>query len=299
MRLPRCGVDHNPKQEFFAREEPKQQITGVLILTVIVAGPMAAFVLFAIAFSQWIFGLIAALGLAFYAYQLIFAWRESRVGGVFADDQHIGRIDMGWTGERRKVYDRNAVNEVRIERGRLTVLGRDGSTLFASSMFSEKDMKQFADFVGEKVVEVAAPPARGLAVAAVETPQGVLPLSVRRAAGLLQAVGGVILGVAVINVPLRLAFLPESRWGFAFEVLGAFMVFGAVYLVLGIRLGRGLPRSREMAIAGSWLATGALLAAALYLTGNLTFTGVMALLFVPFAAVVTYWLRKLLLRRAR
>jgi hypothetical protein len=287
------------RAEFFAHEDWRQELTGAAVLLVIVAVPVGFFIVLAVYFSPLVWGALAGAGIAFYAYQLFEVWLSHRHGGVFADGLHVGKIDVAWLRVRRKVFDRKSVHEVRLTNGVLTVVGVDGKTLFSSGLLSAADRQRFADFVGGRVVEPEAPPPDPLAVAPVRTPEGVLPLSVRRAAGLLQVVGGLLVGLGVLNIPLRLPTLPESRWGFALELLGVLVAYGAIYLAFGIRLARGLPRSREMALYGTWVATAAALLA-LYLVSQFLPAAVMfAAIFLPICALVAYWLREPLPARAK
>src|SRR4029077_6712326 len=97
--LPPCGINHHPKEVFFAHWDPKAERTGVIVASVIAAVVLAVLVLLAVNVSVPIFGGIAVLGVALFGVQLVGAWREWRVGGVFADDLHVGKItSSSWTG---------------------------------------------------------------------------------------------------------------------------------------------------------------------------------------------------------
>lgn len=294
MNVPPCGFQHQPREQFFARYDPKQELSGAVILTALVAIPVGLSVLLSFAFRSPIPAAVGGgVGVVFLGFQFFELWRANGAAGIFADDLHVGKIDIAWGRVRRKVWDRKAVYEVRLDNGALTVVGVDGSTLFNSGFTSAADQQRFADFIGGKTV-VAPPPQQdvALAVPPVRTPEGILPLRVRRAAGLLQIVGGLMLGLGLVNIPLRLATIPEKQWPLVLELCGALIVYGAVNLVLGLRLARGLALSREVALIVNPVVTVALLAGLLVVSAFPPATAIFAVLFVPVSAVTVFWLRE-------
>jgi hypothetical protein len=294
--LPPCGIDHHPKEVFFAHWDPKTERTGVLIASVIAAIVLAVLVLLAMYVSVPIFGGIAALGVAWFGLQLVSAWRESRLGGVFADDLHVGKITTTSILGRfvRKVYERKSVLQSNIDGQKLTVVGVDGSTLFWTSLLAPKDIDRFVAFVGGRTV-VEEPPMQPDAIAAppVETPLGVLPVRVRRAAGIMQTIGGFMLVLGVINL-VRLPGLAAGMQIHLVELLAAMALYGGAIAWLGRRLARGRPNSRQAALIGGAIATVFLLAAEVVIYTGPTDLYLFAILDVGALAVyglVFYWLR--------
>ncbi len=255
--LPPCGINHHPNEVFFAHWDPKTERTGIVIGSVIAVAVLAVLVLLAISISVQIFGGIAALGIAWFGIQLLGAWREWHLGGVFADDLHVGKItSSSFTGRLvRKVYDRTSVLQCNVDAGTLTVVGVDGSTLFWTAALAPKDIDRFTAFVGRRTV-VEEPPVQQDAIAAppVATPLGVLPLLVRRAAGMMQTVGGLMLGLGVINL-VRLPGLSPAIRMHLLELLVSMALYGGAMVWLGLRLARGRPHSREAALIGGGAAT--------------------------------------------
>ena len=298
MTVPPCGFQHQPREQFFARYDPKQELSGAAILSFIVAIPVALSVLLSFELKSLVPAAIGGgLGAVFLGFQFFELWRANKSAGIFADDVHVGKIDIAWGRVRRKVWDRKAVYEVQLNNGALTVVGVDGSTLFSSGLTSAADQQRFADFIGGKTVVAPPPQDVALAVPPVRTPEGILPLRVRRAAGLLQIVGGLMLGLGVVNIPLRIATTPEKQWALILELCGTLIVYGAVNLVLGLRLARGLHRSREMALVVNPVVTVGLLVGILLASGFPPATAVFAVLFVPVSAVTVFWLREPLAAR--
>jgi len=149
--LPPCGIDHHPKEVFYAHWDPKTERTGITIASVIAVVVLAVLLVLAVNVSVPIFGAIAALGLAWFGIQLVGARREWSVGGVFADDLHVGKITTSsWTARLvRKVYERKSVLQCNVDdNGMLTVVGVDGSTLFWTGALARNDVKGFVTFVG-------------------------------------------------------------------------------------------------------------------------------------------------------
>ena len=112
---------------------------------------LAVLVLLMVYVSVPIFGGIAALGLAWFGFSALGTWREWLVGGVFADDLHVGKITSStWVGRLvRKVYERTSVLHCNVDdSGILTVVGVDGSTLFWTGALARKDVNGFVTFVG-------------------------------------------------------------------------------------------------------------------------------------------------------
>lgn len=297
--LPPCGIQHQPKEQFFAHYDRKKELSGVAILAVIVAIPVALFVFLAVAFSTIWWAAPAALGVLFFAEQLVELWRTGRDGGIYADDLHVAKIETSFLWFLRpKTYDRKSILEIRIAAGVLTVVGVDGSTLFYTGLISATDQQRFADFVGGRVVQEVPPPhADPLAVPPTKTPEGVLPLSYRRAAGLLLAIGGLLLGLGVVNAAIRIPSTPADRRALIVEVLVLLIVYGALYLGAGLLLARGLPGSREIAQYGGAAATVAVLVALWLFSGSLAAMAIFTVLFVPIYALVAYWLREPLPKR--
>jgi hypothetical protein len=295
--LPPCGIDHHPKEVFFAHWDRKTERTGVLIASVISAVVLAVLVLAMVYISVPIFGAIAALGLAWFGFSALGTWREWNVGGVFADDLHIGKITSStWVGRLvRKVYERTSVLQCNVDGQLLTVVGVDGSTLFWTGALAPTDIDRFVAFVGRPEV-VAERPVQPDPIAAppVATPLGVLPLRVRRAAGMMQTVGGLMLGLGVFNL-VRLPGLSADIRIHLLELLGAMALYGGAMLFLGWRLARGRPSSREAALIGGGLAT-----AFVFVLEFVVYTGptdlfLFATLDVVALAIygqVFYWLRK-------
>lgn len=292
--LPPCGIQHQPKEQFFAHFGRKQELNGAVILAVIVAIPVAIFVALAFLFSSIWWAIPAAVGVLFYGEQLVELWAGNRHGGIYADDLHVAKIETSFLWfVRPKTYDRKSILEIRLNSAVMTVVGVDGSTLFRSGLISDADRRRFADFVGAPVVEESRPPqADVLAVPPAKTPEGVLPLSYRIAAGFLQAVGGLLLGLGVVNAALRLPTTPADRRLLIVELLALLIVYGAFYLGAGLLLARGLRGSREIALYGGVTVTAAVLVALWLFSGSLAAVATFTVLFAPIYVLVAYWLRE-------
>jgi hypothetical protein len=291
--LPPCGIAHHPKEVLFVHWDPKAERTGTIIAFVIAVIVLAVLGALMYYVSVPIFGGIAALGLAWFGLNLFGEWRERRAGGVFADDLHVGKLTTSNGRWVRKVYARTSVLECNIAVGPiLTVVGVDGSTLFWTGALTPADIDRFVAFIGCKVNRETQPAqADPIAAAPIRTPIGVLPLRVRRAAGLLQAIGGLMLGLSLINIP-RMAGLSGQLRMQGLELLASFAVYGAVMVALGLGLARGRPHSRELALIGSGIATAFLLVASFVIYANPAATGVFAALAIPVYGLVFYWLRE-------
>ena len=291
--LPPCGIAHHPKDVLFVHWDPKAERTGTIIAFVIAVIVLAVLGALMYYVSVPIFGSIAALGLAWFGLNLFGEWRERRAGGVFADDLHVGKLTTSNGRWVRKVYDRSSVLECNIKVGpSLTVVGVDGSTLFWTGALSSADIDRFVAFLGCKVVR-EAPPVQPDPFAAppVRTPLGVLPLRIRRAAGLMQAAGGLMLGLGVINVPRFLGMSAGLRTQ-GLELLASFLIYGAVMTGLGLLLARGLPHSREAALVGGGVAAIFLPLASFVIYANPVVSAVFAALTVTAYGLVFYWLRE-------
>ena len=290
--LPPCGILHQPKELLYVHEDPRTVTTAIVVTSVVAAVLLAGLVALAVYISPPIFGGIAAVGLVFYSIQLVGQLREIRFGGLFADDLHVGKVATDWLGRfERKVFDRTAVLEVTVETGKISVVGVDGSTLFWTSLLSASEMNRYADFLGVRVVRDVAPAPDGIAVPPVQTRIGVLPLPVRRAAGIMQAIGGLCVGLGLLNL-VRIPGTPADRLGGLLLLLGALCVYGGILYVLGLMLARGRPHSRELAVFGGGAATAGFLASWFVATGNPMVVAVMAVLMVPVYLLSLYWLRK-------
>jgi hypothetical protein len=291
--LPPCGIAHHPKEVFFAHWDPKVERTGAIILFVITVIALAVLGALMYYVSVPIFGGIAVLGLAWLGLNLFGEWRERRAGGVFADDLHVGKLTTSNGRWVRKVYDRSSVLECNIKVGpTLTVVGVDGSTLFWTGALSAADVDRFVAFVGCKVTREAAPAQPDpIASAPIRTPLGVLPLRVRRAAGLMQAVGGLMVGLSLINIP-RFVGLPADRRLQGLELLTSFALYGAAMVWFGLQLARGRPRSRDAALVGGAIATVLLPVVSFVIYTNPALSAVLAALVLPVYGLVFYWLRE-------
>lgn len=292
--LPPCGIQHQPREEFFAHEDPSLVRLGLIIVSTIAAVVLGGLVLLAVFISPPVFGVIAALVLAWYLVQLFGQRREMSVGGLYADDLHVAKIATGFVAEfHRAVYDRSDVREVQMASLSITLVGVDGSNLFMSGSVSRADRDRFAAFLGVPVTSDTSPAQPdAIATAPVRTPSGVLPLRVRRAAGLFQAVGGVMLGLGVLNIPLRLPTQPVAERGLLLGVLGAVAVYGAVLLVLGLLLARGRAHAREIALVGAGAAGVAMPVAIFVATENPVAAGIFAAIAIGIYALAFYWLRE-------
>jgi hypothetical protein len=295
--LPPCGIDHHPKEVFFAHWDPKAERTGTVIAFVIAAVVLAVLVLLAMNISVPIFGGIAALGLTWFGLQLVGQRREMRAGGVFADDLHVGKITTSNVIARlvRKVYDRSSVLQCNVDGLQLTVVGVDGSTLFWTGGLAPKDIDRFVAFVGRPEV-VAEHPVQPDAIAAppLVTPLGVLPLNVRRAAGVMQTLGGLMLALGVFNL-IKLPGLSPVLRMHLLEVLAAMVLYGGAMVWLGWRLARGRPNGREAALIGGGIATVLLFVAeVVFYTGpfDLPLFAILDVVALAIYGLVFYWLRK-------
>jgi hypothetical protein len=296
--LPPCGIDHHPKEVFFAHWDRKTERTGVLIASVISAVVLAILVLLMVYVSVPIFGAIAALGLAWFGFSALGTWREWNVGGVFADDLHVGKITSStWVGRLvRKVYERTSVLQCNVDAraGSLTVVGVDGSTLFWTGALARADIDRFVAFIGRReVIEEAPAQPDPLAAPPVVTPLGVLPLRVRRAAGVMQTFGGLMLVLGVINL-IRLPGLSGDLRVHILELLVSMALYGGAMASLGLRLARGKPHSREATLIGGGAATVFLLAMEVVSYTDPYALPLFAILDIGALAVyglVFYWLR--------
>ena len=268
----------------------------MLIASVISAVVLAVLVLAMVYISVPVFGGIAALGLAWFGFSALGTWREWNVGGVFADDLHVGKITSStWVGRLvRKVYERTSVLQCNVDGLLLTVVGVDGSTLFWTGALAPKDIDRFVAFVGRPTV-IEEPPvqAEAIASAPVETPVGVLALRVRRAAGWMQTVGGLMLGLGVINLGRLPRLSPDVRVHLL-ELLAAMGLYGGTMAWLGWRLARGRPNSREAALIGGGVATAFLLVAEfVFYSGaaDLPLYAILDVLALGTYGLVFYWVR--------
>jgi hypothetical protein len=191
----------------------------------------------------------------------------------------------------RKVYPRTAVLECNIGTT-LTVVGVDGSTLFWTAALSPADVDRFVEFLGCRVVR-ETPQAQPDSIASppVQTPLGVLPLRVRRAAGLMQGLGGVMVGLSVINIPRVLGLSAGLRMQ-AIQLLVSLVLYGLAMIGMGMWLARGRPYGRQVALVGSGIATVVELVIQLAIYGNPTLLAVFALVMLPVYGAVFYWLRE-------
>jgi hypothetical protein len=296
--LPPCGIDHHPKEVFFAHWDPKTMRTGVIVLCVIAAVVLSVLGLLAVNVSVPVFGAIAALGVAWLGLQLVSARREWHVGGVFADDLHVGKITTtSLTGRLvRKVYDRASVLQCNVEAGtgKLTVVGVDGSTLFWTGALARADIDRFVAFVGRReVIEEAPKDPDPIAAPPVVTPLGILPLRVRRAAGVMQTFGGLMLALGVINL-FRLAGLSAELRTHALELLVSVALYGGALLWFGRQLARGR-LSNTAALIGGGIANAVLFVLEIaFYTGptDLYLFVTLDLIALGFYVQVFYWLRK-------
>jgi hypothetical protein len=295
--LPPCGIDHHPKEVFFAHWDPKTYRTGIVVGSVVAAVVLPVLVLLAVNISVPIFGGIAALGIAWFGLQMFGAWRELHAGGVFADDIHVGKITTTSVTGRfvRKVFERRSVLQCNVDGQTLTVVGVDGSTLFWTSLLARKDIDRFVAFVGRPEVIEESPVQRDpIAAPPVVTPLSVLPLKVRRAAGVMQTVGGLMLVLGVINL-VRVPGLSGDLRLHILELLVSMALYGGAMVWLGLRLARGRPHSRESALIGGGIATVFLfvLQFAFY-SGptDLYLFGILDALALVIYVLVFYWLRK-------
>ncbi len=291
--VPPCGIAHHPKEVFFAHWDPNVERTGAIILFVITVIALAVLGALMYYVSVPIFGGIAVLGLAWLGLNLFGEWRERRAGGVFADDLHVGKLTTSNGRWVRKVYDRTSVLECNIAVGpTLTLVGVDGSTLFWTGAITAADMDRFVAFIGCKVNR-EAPPAQPdpIAAAPIRTPLGVLPLRVRRAAGLMQAAGGLMVGLSLINI-LRMAGLSGQLRIQGLELLASFAIYGAVMVALGLALARGVAHSREAALVGGGVAAIFLPVASFVIYANPVVSALFAALTVTAYGLVFNWLRQ-------
>jgi hypothetical protein len=162
-----------------------------------------------------------------------------------------------------------------------------------ASGLSAANTDRFAAFLGCRVVR-EMPPAQPDSIAAVpvQTPLGVLPLRVRRAAGVMQTFGGLMLGLGLINVPFLVRGLPADRQVQILELLAGMVVYGGVMAWLGWRLARGRPQSREAALIGGAFVTIALVAFQLLLGINPVVVAFFAAITLITYGFVFSWLRK-------
>lgn len=290
LELPPCGVMHQPKEQFFAHVDPKAERQGVVIVLVLAGIVLAVLLPLALLVSAPIFGAIAVLGLAWLALELYGESREHRIGGIYADDLHVAKITTMFGRVVRKVFLRSAVLEVSIGT-RINIVGTNGSTLFYSGMISAEDMERYAAFLGCRVVR-DTPPAQpdSIATPPVKTSMGVLPLRVRRAAGIMQTIGAVLVVLGVVNV-IRLSSTPTDRRAVVIGLLASLVVYGLILYGLGLMLSRGLPRARELTLAIGGVATAAFLVSTALTTGTLVFSAVLAVVLLPIYGVTVYLLR--------
>jgi hypothetical protein len=291
--LPHCGIAHHPEEELFVHWDPKAERTGTIIAFVIAVIVLAILGALMYYVSVPIFGGIAAIGLAWFGLNLFGEWRERRAGGVFADDLHVGKLTTSNGRWVRKVYDRSSVLECNIAVGpTLTVVGVDGSTLFWTGAITAADMDRFVAFIGCKVNR-ETPPAQPdpIAAAPIRTRLGVLPLRVRRAAGLMQAAGGLMVGLSLINIP-RMAGLSGQLRVQGLELLASFAIYGLVMVALGLALAQGMAHSREAAVVGGGVAAIFLPVASFVIYANPVVSAVFAALTVTAYGLVFYWLQE-------
>jgi hypothetical protein len=191
------------------------------------------------------------------------------------------------------VYDRSSVLECNIAVGpTLTVVGVDGSTLFWTGAITAADMDRFVAFIGCKVNRETAPAQPDpIAAAPIRTRLGVLPLRVRRAAGLMQAAGGLMVGLGLINIP-RMAGLSGQLRVQGLELLASFAIYGVVMVALGLALARGIAHSREAAVVGGGVVAIFLPVASFVIYANPVVSAVFAALTVTAYGLVFYWLRE-------
>ena len=298
LELPPCGVMHQPKEQFFAHVDPKAERQGVAILLVLAVIVLAVLLPLAFLVSAPIFGGIAVLGLAWLALELYGESREHRIGGIYADDLHVAKITTMFGRVVRKVFPRSAVLEVSIGT-RINIVGTNGSTLFYSGMISGEDMERYAAFLGCRVVR-DTPPAQpdSIATPPVRTSMGVLPLRVRRAAGIMQTIGALLVVLGVVNV-IRLSSTPADRRAIAIGLLASLVVYGLILYGLGLMLARGLPRARELTLAIGGATTAAFLVSTALFTGTLVFSAIFAVLLLSIYGVTVYLLRDADLGRSR
>lgn len=292
MKVPPCGFMHQPKELFFAHEDPRTVRSAIVIVTVIAALLLAGLIAAAIYVSLPIFGAVAALLLVFYSIQLLGQLREIRFGGLFADDLHVGKVTTNLLGRfERKVYERSSVLEVVISGPKISVVGKDGSTLFWTTLISTADMQRYGEFLGCRIVRDApAADADSIATPPVQTPMGVLPLPVRRAAGIMQAIGGLLAGLSVLNL-VRIANLPADRRTVVLAALISLAAYGAILAGIGFVLARGWVHSRELAIFGGGAATAAFVVSWFVIIGNPLVAGIVGVLVVGVYGLAVYWLR--------
>ncbi|HVH64277.1 MAG TPA: hypothetical protein VNA65_11830, partial [Candidatus Dormibacteraeota bacterium] len=290
--LPPCGIAHHPKEVFFAQYDPSTIRKGVITVYGFSAALLAILIALAIYISWPIFGGIAALGLAYLVSDQIGMWRTRKISGLYADDLHVALITNTSFWTDRKVFDRTAVLESVIST-RFSVVGTDGSTLFATSLISNADIDRFVAFLGCRVVR-DTPVTSGdpIAVPPAPTPIGVLPLRIRRAAGLMQSVAGLLVGLSIINIPLLLRRVPEERRLFAIELLAALGIYGAALFWLGFRLAKGRPRSRETALIGGAGLTGFFVVAMAVINDQWQVAAIFCAVAIGLYALIYYWLRE-------
>jgi hypothetical protein len=153
-------------------------------------------------------------------------------------------------------------------------------------------MDRFVAFIGCKVNR-ETPPAQPdpIAAAPIRTRLGVLPLRARRAAGLMQAAGGLMVGLSLINIP-RMAGLSGQLRIQGLELLASFAIYGVVMVALGLALARGIALSREAALVGGGVAAIFLPVASFVIYANPVVSAVFAALTVTAYVLVFYWLRE-------
>lgn len=294
LGLPPCGIAHQPKEVFLAHPDPRLERLGLRILVVLIGVIIVVSGFLAIKVSALIFGPIGVMVAGYLALQAVTDWRTRNVSGVFADDLHVGKLSTSYSGRLvRKVFDRSAVLQCNVSStNSLSVVGVDGSTLFTSSVLAPADVDRFLAFVGARVVRESPAQPDSIAVAPIKTPMGVLPLRIRRAAGLMQAVGGICAGLAVVNALLLGLRGPADRRVFLFELLAMLAIYGACLIWLGLRLGQGRPRSRETALIGSGAVTALAIAAQIAIGMPLQGVAIFAVLFIGIYALLFMWLRE-------
>lgn len=294
--LPPCGVAHYPKEVLYLPWDRSLYRKGVISALVVALPIVAVLILLAILVSAPIFGTLAALGVGYLALDMFGDWRARKVSGVFADDLHVGKISSANGRIVRKVFDRKAVLEC-VSGTRFSVVGVDGSTLFWATLLTDTEIDQFVQFVGCRLVnDKPAQQPDSIAVAAIPTPIGVLPLRVRRAAGVMQSAAGLVIGLSIINIPLLLPRIPAERRLFSVELLASLLLYGAIYFLLGWRLAKGRPWSREASLIGGAGATGFLVVSMLLIGLTFQELAVFAGMALGLYALIFYWLREPMIR---
>ena len=101
-----------------------------------------------------------------------------------------------------------------------------------------------------------------------------------------------MLGLGLLNIPLRLPTQPVAERGLLLGVLVAVAVYGFVLLALGLLLARGRAHAREIALVGAGVAGVAMPVAIFVATENPVATGIFAAIAIGIYALAFYWLRE-------